>query len=105
LVETVTHARLRAQQGDRAGALRILEAILARRPGDPAATALLRDLPGGPSPEPEPAEAPLAPPTAAGATELAGPFRRALEGDAVPPPRGPRQRLQRFLHAVSRHAR
>jgi hypothetical protein len=72
LLETVTHARLRAEQGDAAGAVRILRAVLARRPGDAEARELLASLPGG-----------AAPPASAAA----------------------RLRLQRFLDAVTRHAR
>jgi hypothetical protein len=44
VLATVTHARLRAQQGDVRGARRMLEAILSRRPEDPAAIALIREL-------------------------------------------------------------
>ncbi len=43
---TATHARLRAGQGDREGALRILGELLRRRPRDGEARALLRSLHG-----------------------------------------------------------
>lgn len=99
LLETVTHARLRVQQGDRAGAVRILRAVLARRPGDLEAMALLRDLPLGQVPQPEPEEPAPAPATSAKAAELAATFRRALA------PSSSQRRLRRFLAAVSRHAR
>lgn len=99
VLETVTHARLRVQQGDRAGAVRILKAVLARRPGDLEAMALLRDLPLGRAPQPEPEETATPPATSAQAAELAAMFRRVLA------PSSPRQRLRRFLAAVSRHAR
>ena len=99
---TVTHARLRALQGDAAGAVRILKALLARRPGDPEAQALLANLPGGPSAEPEAAEPMAPPPTPARARELADAFRRTL---APPPPPVQKGRLLRFLAAVTRRAR
>jgi hypothetical protein len=100
-LQTVTHARLRALQGDPAGAVRILEAVLARRPEDAAARELLRNLPRGRAREAEGDEAPVAPPTAASADELARTFRRTL----APPPTPARSRLQRFLAAITRHAR
>jgi hypothetical protein len=103
LLETVTHARLRAQQGDRAGALRILQTVLGRRPGDSEAEALLADLPDGPVAQPEPEEPPAAPPTSARVADLAGSFRRALADSPIRS--GPRQRLERFLAAVTRDAR
>ena len=100
-LQTVTHARLRALQGDPAGAVRILEAVLARRPEDGEARELLRNLPRGRAPEMEGDESPVAPPTPASADELARTFRRTLA-----PPRMPaRSRLQRFLFAITRHAR
>lgn len=40
ILATVTHARLRAAQGDVPGALRVLETILARRPQDAPAREL-----------------------------------------------------------------
>jgi predicted regulator of Ras-like GTPase activity (Roadblock/LC7/MglB family) len=43
---TVTHARLRVAQGDFAGARRVLEALLVRRPGDAEVQKLIRSLPG-----------------------------------------------------------
>jgi len=42
--DTLTHARLRARQGDLPGARRVLRQLLERDPADPAAHALLRDL-------------------------------------------------------------
>lgn len=45
---TVTHARIRAEQGDLAGARRILEARLQADPADEAALVLLRSLAGSP---------------------------------------------------------
>ena len=100
MLETVTHARLRAQQGDEEGALRILRAVLARRPGDTEAASLLASLPGGTVALGEPEDPLLHPPAAASALELAQSFRRRLAG-ASPA----RRRLQQFLSAVTRHAR
>lgn len=45
---TLTHARLRAEQGDVAGAARILRVILAVQPGHREARALLGELESGP---------------------------------------------------------
>ena len=42
LLATVTHARLRAAQGDPEGAQRLLRGLLRERPGDPEAERLLR---------------------------------------------------------------
>jgi uncharacterized protein (DUF2267 family) len=100
LLETVTHARLRAEQGDAKGAVRILQAVLARRPGDAEARELLAKLPGGEVPRPEPEEPVAAAPTPASAAELARTFRRTLRE-----PSAARRRLERFLDAVSRRAR
>jgi Flp pilus assembly protein TadD len=96
----VTHARLRAQQGDRQGAVKILLALLQQRPGDREARELLANLPGGPGLAPEIEEPAVAPPTPASARELAGAFRRTLDR-----PQAARGRLARFLAAVTRHAR
>ena len=100
MLETVTHARLRAQQGDEEGAVRILQAVLARRPGDPEAATLLASLTGCTLTHEEPEDPPLQPPAAARADDLARSFRRRLAGA-----RPLHQRLQRFLAAVTRHAR
>ena len=98
----MTHARLRALQGDSAGAVRILKAVLAARPGDPEATALLADLPRGPGPAPEAAEVAAPPPTPAQADQLASRVRRSL---ARRDRHAAMRRLERFLVAVTRHAR
>ena len=97
---TVTHARLRAEQGDSAGAVRILEELLARRPGDVEARELLAALPGGAGPAPEIEEVAAAPPEPASAAELARRFRRKLRQ-----PSARRRRMERFLAVVSRRAR
>jgi hypothetical protein len=76
---TMTHARIRAKQGDVAGARRVLKGILERSPDDPEARALLVELEGkaGRQARVEPAE-PLALPEAADARALADRFRRSL---------------------------
>ena len=40
MIATVTHARVRAAQGDVAGALRVLRSLLTDSPGDPEARKL-----------------------------------------------------------------
>jgi uncharacterized protein HemY len=40
MIATVTHARVRAAQGDVAGALRVLRSLLTASPGDPEARKL-----------------------------------------------------------------
>lgn len=99
-LHTVTHARLRALQGDAAGAVMILEAVLARSPGDLEARELLAGLPRGAGPAPEIDEGAAAPPKAASAAELAHRFRRRLGRRSAA-----RQRLERFLAQVTRRAR
>ena len=78
---TATHARIRVEQGDLAGARRILHEILERHPDDQEALSLLESLPAGDGtsrPEREEAlPAPVVPPTA---DELGASFRSALDG-------------------------
>ena len=80
----MTHARIRASQGDVAGARRVLAGILARTPDDVEARALLLELEGkaGRRAHAEPAER-LSLPEAADARTLADRFRRSL-GPARP---------------------
>ena len=79
LLPTVTHARLRARQGDARGARRILRTILAADPGDPGARALLEEIGGRlDTPASEPLESTAEPPRAASAQELRDRFRTAL---------------------------
>ena len=92
-LHTVTHARLRALQGDVAGAVAILETVLARRPHDLAARELLATLPGGAGPFPEIEE--VAAPPAESVS-----LQRTL---GRPSPR--RRRLERFLAVVTHRAR
>ena len=95
--DTVTHARLRARQGDVRGARRVLYRILDVRPEDGAARDLLTSLEGvkqqGASSEPRAA---LAPPVAAHPEDLAARFRGALARGAV----GPASRLRSLLRKV-----
>jgi hypothetical protein len=44
MIATVTHARVRASQGDVAGALRVLQGVLAQFPGDTEALRLRDEL-------------------------------------------------------------
>jgi hypothetical protein len=96
-LETVTHARLRAEQGDVRGARRILERMLVRDPDDPTVHALLRDLDGrGQVERATIDDVPEAPPASASAEELASRFRaglRAASGDRA-------ARLRRYLRRI-----
>lgn len=81
---TLTHARLRAQQGDVAGATRLLSAILAVEPDHLEARSLLLRLERIESTrrvDPEPLHSP--PPESAGAADLASGFRVSM-GVATP---------------------
>jgi len=81
LLVTLTHARLRAAQGDLAGAREILREILRRKPDHAAARELLDELAGRVSrAADEPAEAVLPAPRAADPGELAARFRTTLTG-------------------------
>jgi hypothetical protein len=44
MIATITHARVRASQGDLAGALRVLQGVLAMAPGDAEALRLRDEL-------------------------------------------------------------
>lgn len=96
---TVTHARIRARQGDVDGARRVLEAILSERPDHPGALDLLAELErtvareAAPVLDPEPA--PRAP---AAVADLTASFRQALDATAPPPAADRRAvRLRRWL--------
>ena len=82
---TLTHARIRAMQGDRSGARRVLRAILEREPWNREAMDLFEQLAGQDRPRrrvpPDPAPGP---PVEATAQDLGDQFRRMLEGDADP---------------------
>ena len=102
--ETLTHARLRAGQGDVSGAVRILRVVLRADPGHPEARRLMDELQGratGASPEPEPPALPER--AAATASELSGRFRAALDAGGPPDARTRRERLETWLvRAVAR---
>ena len=79
LLPTLTHARIRATQGDAEGARRILAAILAVHPDDEAARALLHQI-GRRPPRLRPdelEEEPLAPPVPGDPAVLTARFRGA----------------------------
>jgi len=101
--QTLTHARVRAGQGDVRGARRILQAILERDPQDAEARQLLRELQerrqrsGREAPA-----APLAPARAATPGELAARFRRALSSSGGGATRIRIRRLERWLRRIER---
>jgi len=99
---TTTHAKLRAAQGDVATARRILQAILAERPGDEEAAALLATLaPAADAGYSEPKDEPLAPPEPARGDELSARFREALAaGPPIEATGGLRTRLEDFLRRI-----
>ncbi len=78
---TVTHARIRVEQGDLAGARRLLHEILLLDPDDLEARGLLETLPAGDGRSRAEREEPLPPPAvAATAEELGASFRATLGG-------------------------
>ncbi len=96
---TVTHARLRASQGDVRGARRILEAVLLARPDDAEALALFESLSTIAEREAaEEPEEPPPPPVAADPAVLLGRFRVILGAAGDPP----RRRVARRLGAILR---
>ena len=101
---TLTHARLRAAQGDIAGAKRILRVILDVQPGhDEARELLARIEHRSVAAIPESEEAALEPVRAATAGDLAVAFRGALAAPSAPR-RGPGVlRLFRWLQRVERN--
>ena len=98
---TTTHAKLRAAQGDVATARRILQAILAERPGDLEAAALLAMLtPAADDGYSEPQDEPLAPPEPARGEDLSTKFREALAGPSIEATGGLRMRLEGLLRRI-----
>lgn len=96
--ETLTHARIRAAQGDLTGARRIVVAILERDPDDEAARELLAALgTRGDAPAREPDEPVLDAPTAMAPGDLRDAFRTRLGLDRE---LGPRERLEAWLRRV-----
>jgi transcriptional regulator GlxA family with amidase domain len=92
---TLTHARIRAAQGDIAGARRVLTAILERSPEDAEALAMLAALRGRTGrPAPPDRDETLAQPQRAEARSLARRFRESL--GAGPAPLGVSDRIRRL---------
>jgi hypothetical protein len=104
LIETVTHAKLRAEQGDLVGARSILRAVLRRSPDHHEARELLERYSRrqGTAPGPEPVE-PVERPESASAAELRDTFAEALGKRAERPDRRV-ERLRRWLAEVRRAA-
>jgi len=99
----MTHARIRAAQGDTSGARKILRAILERQPGHSEALALLGELSrrrgaarGEEADEALPERQPSDP------RKLAARFRRALGRSATPDAGRRVKRLEAWLANISR---
>ena len=97
---TLTHARIRAGQGDRSGARRIVRDVLKREPWNREARDYFDQLAGQdrlrPAETPEPVQQP---PQTATAEELGARFREVLDS-------GPDVRIQRlnsWLGRISEH--
>lgn len=102
-LSTLTHARLRAAQGDVRGARRVLDRILAEHPGDAAARRLRAELDSrSDRARVAAAEPPLPPPQAASAERLAARFREALVAPRDARRRDRVARLERWLRRVTR---
>jgi alkyl sulfatase BDS1-like metallo-beta-lactamase superfamily hydrolase len=95
---TLTHARLRAAQGDVPGAARILRVILEAEPGHREAREFLASLDGRVAvvyrEAPEPSLHAVRPAVAA---ELSGTFKRVIEGKT------PSARLHAWIERVRRN--
>jgi hypothetical protein len=102
---TLTHARLRALQGDVSAARRILTAILDQSPEDGEARALLAELAGrGSRPGAAEVDEPAEPaPERGDPREMAARFRRVMMGRHAAPARVVRH-LERWLETVQRNA-
>jgi hypothetical protein len=99
---TLTHARLRAAQGDVGGAARILRVILEVQPAHREARELLDEITGRTAvPHAEPAERPPTEVVPAAAGDLAGQFRKAL--GASRRPRARVERLSLWLQKLQRN--
>ncbi len=100
---TVTHARLRAAQGDVAAASALLEAILRRSPGHPEAEEMLAGLRNRKgSVRSADVPEPLAPPEAGDARRLASTFRATLGVEAESVARRKIRALERWLTTITR---
>ena len=98
---TLTHARLRAAQGDVGGALRILRVILAVQPDHEEAQALLNEIEGRAHvTHTEPEGAAAEPVRSATAEGLSGRFRDALGRSGG---HAPVDRLTRWLERTQRN--
>ncbi len=76
---TITHARIRLEQGDPEGAGRLLREYMRRHPEDPEARAMWEELPLARKAAPSDREEPVPPPPVpATARELASHFRSTL---------------------------
>ncbi len=99
--ETLTHARLRAGQGDVSGAVRILRVLLRGDPGHREARRLMDELQGRATAAPsESVASPLPEPAVASAPELRRRFRAALDGGGAPDAQTRRDRLETWLVRV-----
>ena len=97
---TLTHARLRAEQGDRSGARKVLRAILEREPWNREARDYFEQLAGQDRPRPDlPQEKVPRPPVEARAEDLGERFRQVLDGGADPRI----HRLSAWLDRISDH--
>jgi hypothetical protein len=100
-LDTVTHARLRARQGDARTARTILRSILAADPSNVEARTLLDEIGKRPDlPAAEPPDEALAAPRPARASELGGRFREALAPRDGPAPRRTIERLRALLERL-----
>jgi len=98
---TLTHARLRAAQGDIGGAVRILRVILSVQPDHEEARALLADIEDRVSVRhAEPEGAAAEPVKSATAGDLSGRFRKALSN---PSGNAPADKLSRWLERARRN--
>lgn len=101
-LSTVTHARIRAGQGDVRGAIDVLRSILKRNPGDGEALLLMEEYEGASGTEYlEEVEESLEPVEGADAGDLAQSFREALGGAVTETGRRIR-RLRALLERISR---
>jgi len=100
---TLTHARLRAEQGDVAGAMSLLKLILAVDPDNPEALVLAARL-GRETvkADEDPAEAIAEAPRGARASDLAASFRISLGVSATGRARRTARRLSAWLEGVAR---
>lgn len=98
---TLTHARVRAAQGDVPGAMRILRVILQVQPGHDEAQTLLDEIENRLLvTHAEPKEAAAGPVTPAKAEDLTRRFRAALDTN---PARGEIQRLRSWIERTQRN--